>query len=54
MVYSEVVDIENYFYVHAQEFSLIRKYHSAILVTFSGINFSSRDLIGAGVEGFEI
>jgi len=54
MAYSEVVDIENYFYVHAPEFSLLRKYHSALLVTFCGINFSSRDLIGAGVDVCEI
>jgi hypothetical protein len=54
MVYRKVVDIENYFYVRDPEFSLLRKYNSAVLVILCSINFSSRDLIGAGVDVCEI
>jgi hypothetical protein len=49
-----VAEIADYFYVPAPEFSVLRKYYSAILLTLCGINCSSRDLICAEVDVCEI
>jgi hypothetical protein len=34
-----MADIADYYYVHAPEYSLLRKYHSAILLKLCGIKF---------------